>query len=53
LAVDHKQFPVRHLWETASVHLISLVERRPRARSVENAEVGLEHDQREVDSRIA
>jgi hypothetical protein len=35
------------------VHLINLAERRPRACSVENAEVGLEHDQREVDSCIA
>ncbi|MGO9496674.1 MAG: hypothetical protein ACLQA5_08205 [Solirubrobacteraceae bacterium] len=35
------------------VHLISLAERRPRACSVENAEVGLEHDHHEVDSCIA
>ena len=35
------------------VHLISLAERRPRACSVENAEVGLEHDQRELHHRIA
>jgi hypothetical protein len=35
------------------VRLISFVDRRPRACSVENAEVGLEHDQRGVDSCIA
>jgi hypothetical protein len=35
------------------VHLISLAERRPRACSVDNAEVALEHDQGEVDSCIA
>ena len=34
------------------VHLISLAERPPHACSVENAEVGLEHDQREADSCI-
>lgn len=53
LVLDHKQFPVRHLCETASVHLISLAERRARVCSVENAEVGLDHDQREVGSCIA
>jgi hypothetical protein len=35
------------------VHLISLAERRPRACSVENSEVGLEYDQRELHHRIA
>ncbi|MGP0036135.1 MAG: hypothetical protein ACLP4R_16410 [Solirubrobacteraceae bacterium] len=35
------------------VHLISLAERRPRASSVDNAEVALEHDQAAVDSCIA
>jgi hypothetical protein len=53
LALDHKQFPVRHLCETASVHLSSLVERRSRISSLENAEVELEHDQLERRSRIA
>ena len=35
------------------VHLISLAERRPRACSVDNAEVALEHNQGEVDSCIS
>ena len=35
------------------VHLISLVERRSRACSFENAEVGLESDERELRDRVA
>ena len=35
------------------VQLISLAEHGPRACSVENAEVGLEHDRREADACIA
>ena len=35
------------------VHLISLVEHRPRACSFENAEVELEGDERELHDRIA
>jgi len=63
VAPDRSALSLLHLAEQAPaevvgalsqlVHLISLAERRPRACSVENAEVGLEHDQREVDSCIA
>jgi hypothetical protein len=34
------------------VHVISLVQRRPRACSVEKAEVELQHDQRDLHRRI-